>query len=272
MFPRRHKPDPELKALVERVVEASIRHGQTVPDIAIAYVSLNPLERELDGETRERAGRLAESIAEDWRQAELAGATEATVIEDLQSDDVVDLLGAMQDSLILTIDDRHDHRRDATLISIDETTDRTRALANRDSLGRRPHPDDAPGEMERRFDELADGTVAALADVSTVYRELAPDGRELAEHEAESARGALERAAILGRDLDDNRELTAGLAERRDLRPSLSLLRSMQAGLVLALSSDPGRRAQAITVPELLDRIRPVYEGWKVPTEEQARG
>jgi hypothetical protein len=262
VFPRRRNhPDPELKALVERVVEASIRHGKTAPDIAVAYVSLNPLE----DTSRGRAQQLVERIAADWRQAELAGATEATVIEDLGSADVVDLLAAIQDSLILALGEPND-QGSIPILSVDEATARTHALANGDRQTQ--ERTDLADKDVGRFDELADRTIAALADVSTIYRELAPDGRELPEHEAESTRRALERAAILGRDLDYNRDFAAALARRRDLRPSLGILRTMQQGLVLALSANPQHRAQAIAVPELLERIRPVGEGWKVSTEE----
>lgn len=83
-------------------------------------------------------------------------------------------------------------------------------------------------------------------------------GRRLEPEDAERAR-----------ELDRARDLVAALANRRDLRPSLANLRPLQQGLILTSSVDPERRGQAMQLPELAERAPPVYEGWKVPTEQQ---
>lgn len=269
----RKKVTPEQRALVDRASAASAQMRKMLVDAATDYVALKAPGRDLDDQAREQTWEWVERIAVQWRSAEQAGATHVAVEDELSSHRPHQLLGAIEDSLILAVasDPEHHH----LMLSTDETLVRIAELDEDGAWERvdiRPRPVEPAGErseLSARLDALADATIAALAEVSTVCRSLAPDGRLLGPDEVTSAREALGRAAACGRSLDADRDLTAALATRRDLRPSLGILRTMQQGLVLVRSADPQRRAQAITVPELLERIRPVGEGWKVPTEQQ---
>lgn len=270
MFPRR-RATAEQRAFAERVAKTSGDIRVMLVDAATAYVAL-PRDRQLDNGALEPAWEWVERIAVQWRDAEQAGATHPTVEQDLSSERPHRLLGAIEDSLVL-----------ATLGALD---DLPLTLSSEEAIGRmaeleedgawdgtdiRPRSQEPVGEQEdlaARLDALADATIAVLAEVSTVYRSVAPDGRVLDGDETAEVREGLRRAAVCGRSLDVERALTTELADRRDLYPSLGILRTMQQGLVLTLSADPERRARAIPVPELLERIRPVYEGWKVPSEE----
>lgn len=258
MFPRPSKT--EVKELVDRVVKASVRLGKTVPDIAIAYVALNPREAELDAESRARAQDLVERVAQDWRAAEITGATEATVIEDLGADDVVGLLAAMQGSLILKLGS--DRSKADEILSIGEATERVQDLEQRPPAGNPPEAADSP-ELVRRFDDLEMGLLEAVTDAAVFFPRLAPAEGALTEQKRLTCRELLVALASCDRELDRERELLSALVERRDLRASLSLLRSMVQALVLRLSDDPSRRTSAIPLSELAERYVMVREDWK---------
>ena len=260
MFPRR--PKKELQALVDRVVEASIRLGETVPDVAAAYVSLNPREVGFDAESRARAQDLVEGIAVDWRAAELTGATEATVIEDLRSDDVMGLLAAIQDSLILAL--ASDRRPPEEMLSIEEAIERVQDLANENGLSKGDHSNVADDpEFLTRFDELEMQVLEAVGEAAAVFPSIAPDGAELNGTQIAGCREHLVVLAACGRELDRERDLVDALVERRDLRPSIGMLHSMVQALVLRLADDPERRAQATPLQDLATRYHPVLEDWK---------
>jgi len=261
VFPRRPKKE-ELQALVDRVVEASIQLGRTVPDFATAYVALNPLEVELNPAMRERAQDLVERIAVDWRAAELTGATEATVIEDLRAEDVTGLLAAIQDSLILALATARQPPDE--ILSIDEAIERVQNLANPNGLGSR-HRSNAPDDPDfvARFDELEKRLLEAISDAAELFPRLAPEEGEFTERKRAVCREQLASLAACGRELDRERDLVAALVERRDLRPSVGVLRAMVQAFVLRLCDDPECRAQAIPLQELAERFVPVWADWE---------
>jgi hypothetical protein len=122
----------------------------------------------------------------------------------------------------------------------------------------------SPEDLDRakRIDALADLVIVTMAETFKLYRELDPDGRELTDAEAAAVRERLEAGARCGRALDSERELIGLAAGEIDLRPALGVVRLMQHSLTLALSDDPGRRARAIPLDELKERIRPVHAQW----------
>lgn len=260
MFPRR--PKQEVQELADGLVEASIRLGTTVPDLAAAYVSLNPREVKFDAESRARAQDLVEHIAVDWRAAELTGATEVTVIEDLRADDVMGLLAAIQDSLILAL--ASDRQPPEEILSIEEAIERVQDLANENGLSKGEHSNVADDpDLVTRFDDLEMRLLEAVGGAAAVFPSVAPDESDLNETQVAGCRQHLVALAACGRELDRERDLVAALVERRDLRPSIAMLRSMVQALVLRLADDRERRAQATPLQDLATRYHPVLADWK---------
>lgn len=263
----------EDRAFVTRVVEVTTGFGSTVAEAATAYVSLNPTGQELEGEARLPAQELIERIAEQWRQAELVGATHVTAVEELQSEPVLSLLGAIEDSLVLALTSDPRHR--ALMVSLDETVERTSALAGSpEAQEELSHPqaaeadeaDEAPEELARRFDDLHDILSHALGEASGFFVALGKGG-DLDEDEL---RSRVEELAVCLRTFDIERDLVAAFSDRLDVRPSLALLRTMLHALVLRLSEDPARRAQAISISELGTRAAPVFQEWEAVNRASA--
>jgi hypothetical protein len=101
------------------------------------------------------------------------------------------------------------------------------------------------------------------------YVRLAPGGRELDDGERRRADELLGAGAASLRVVDEQRELITRLALEgqrsgtdTDLRPTASLLRSLQRSLVLALSDDSDLRKLAMTVDEVKARAEPIYDTW----------
>jgi hypothetical protein len=126
-------------------------------------------------------------------------------------------------------------------------------------------------EAARRADALGDLALDTLSKTFKLYLRIAPDGRELDPAEAEEARLQVEACARTGRALDADRELVALLAGEFDLGPSLAMIRVMQHSLLLALSDDPARRALAMPVPQVQERMAPVYSHWQQMEERRRR-
>jgi len=261
----------EQREFADRAARETARLSTMLGEVAEAYLLLNPEEFDLEDERREQGFLTLEASAAVWRRAERAWATEAGIERETGAQEQNDLLGAITDSLVLALSAAAEHRR--RVIASDEVVARFAQMSGEAAPAETTEPPDTAVEDDavHRFDALCDATLAALAEVSALYRELAPDGRALEAGEADRARHASETAALRARDLDANRSLLTLVAGRRDLRPSVYLLRCLQYSLILALSSEPDRRARAIGVPELIDRLRPVYEGWKA-TAEQGHG
>jgi hypothetical protein len=122
----------------------------------------------------------------------------------------------------------------------------------------------SPEDLDRaqRLDALADLVVITMAETFKLYLRLGPDGRELTAAEAGEVRERLEAGARCGRALDAERELIELASSEIDLRPALGAVRLMQHSLTLALSDSPDRRARAMPVDELKERMRPVHAQW----------
>lgn len=259
----------EDQAFVDRVVKATTGFGETLMDAAITYVDLNSPEQELEeGEPRLRAQELIESLAEQWRQAEVIGATHLIAIDELQSEDFLSLVGAIEDSLVLALTSDPRHR--PLMLSLDETGERTKAIggmSHREEGSLHPRTAKTDGtweELVRHFEPLDDLLVRTLDQAFDFFLALGKRG----ELDHDALRELPEQLAVCLRSFDAERTLVAAIAaERLDVRPSLALLRTMLQGLVLRLSEDPSRRAQAIPIPELGTRVAPVFEAFKALDE-----
>jgi len=252
----------EERVALERLTEALEDLGETFEEAVSTYASLDPRGQELEGEARLDAQGLIERIAERWRQAELTGATDPRVADDPQAQQILLLLGAFEDSLILALagDPRHRH----LVLSPDEAIERMEELAALSDLDEgfvQPRAAKAPKPAEaltRRLDVLDDLLNRAMGEASGFFLDLKRDG-ELDEH---AARERMEELAVCLRTFDVD-GLAAAFAERLYVAPTLALLRTMLHAIVMRLSEDPDRRAQAIPLSELGGRIAPVVEEWK---------
>jgi hypothetical protein len=131
-------------------------------------------------------------------------------------------------------------------------------------LSRRPT---RPGQRPKK---VGDVLAVTTGDTFTFYLRLVPDGRELGPVETQRAQERLGAGAECLRVVDEKRELILRLAEEgqnsgadTDLRPTISMLRSMQRSLVLAISEDPSRRKMAMPTDELKARAEAIYETWR---------
>ena len=239
-------PNPlsaEEQAFVDGVVKASIRLAEFTADATTEYVRLDPAAGEFDDDARRSAGTLVETIAVGWREAERAGATDPRMVADLEAGAVVDLLGALQDSLVLALLGPEGARH--MLLSADKAIARLETLAGvKPGAGAVAESDEA---------ETAGDVATDLLDVTSegaAFFTSLNDAGDVLETEGEArARVLLARFAVCGRSVDRNRRsMDAG---DDDLRPSEQLLRSMVQGLVLRLSVDPGNRDLAIPISDL---------------------
>jgi hypothetical protein len=122
----------------------------------------------------------------------------------------------------------------------------------------------------RRATQIGERVGSVLAGAATTYNELAPDGRRLSETEANRAREQIIALALCFREIHDDGEFIAAIAERdrlrgkdADLRPTISLMRMIQRGLLLALSDDPSRRRHAMPLDEMAKFAIPVANFWR---------
>jgi hypothetical protein len=125
-------------------------------------------------------------------------------------------------------------------------------------------------EQRTRSNEVGNLLGRTIAEAAGFYNELAPDGRQLSATDAARARQILVSVASSLRAIHDDDELIRIAAEdgkRRgrdtDLRPTVSLTRMIQRGLVLALSEDPARRKQAMPLTEMAKFAVPVARFWR---------
>jgi len=264
----------EERAVLDRVLEATAALGETGVAAAGTYGWLDPQSRALGREARLDGQEQIERIAKQWRQAELTGATEPSVIEELQSEPVLSLAAAIEDSLILALTADSRHRE--LMLSLDEAIERTGALVGyRDPPEELAHPqaekaDETEEERGRRFDDLNDLVVNTVQEGLDVYVAL----RDCGEPDEDALRESLKKLAVSLRTCDVERGLVAAFSEREDLRGSIGLLRTMLHGVVLRLSEDPARQAQAIPPSELGARGTLLIAEWKAAnrrTAERAR-
>lgn len=266
MFPR-PRLTSEQRAFAQGVAATAGQMRVMLVDAATTYVALNPLDRPFDDEAHEHAWDWVERIAVQWRDAEEAGATHPTVEQDLSSERPHQLLGAIEDSLILAAIGDPDHR--ALILSIDETTHRIGELdvdGAWETVDIRPRDATLNGEHDellRRFDELETRVLEAVGEAALAFPKMAPDDSKLSEAQVADCREHLIALAACGQELDHERALVAALIERRDLRPSTGMLRSMVQALVLRLSDDPERRAHATPLRDLAERYQLVLQDWK---------
>jgi len=244
------------RVAMERMVEVMAGLGATIGEGAMTYVSLDPQGRALEGDARLEAQELIERIAEQWRQAELSGATDVRTIRELRSEPALSLLGAIEDSLILAL--TGDPRYRQLMLSLDDANERTGALAGFSELvegSAQPPPSTGETweELTPRFRELDRHLRHALDGATEVFVALGQRG----ELDEDAARERLEELAVCLRACDVERRMIVAFAERDDLRPLVAVLRTVLHGLVLLLAEDPARRAQAIALSELATRIVP---------------
>lgn len=254
---------PEEREIADRLGEVTGDFAEPLVEGVTAYISLDPPNRELDGGARLEARELIERIAEQWRRAELAGATLVAAVEVLKSEPILSLAGAIEDSLILALHPDPQHRH--LMLSVDEALEREQALADLghggDGLVDPPagKASEAQEELSERFEELIDLLGFTLNEALDFFIPLGKGG----DFDEDAARDRMEELAVCLRAFDTDRGLAAAFTERFDVRPTLALLRTMVQGLVLRLSEDPARRAQFIPTPELGWRIGLIHEQWK---------
>ena len=233
----------EAQAFVDGVVQASVRLAGFTGDATTEYVKLDPAAGELDDDARRSAGTLVENIAVGWREAERAGATDPRMVADLEAEPVLDLLGAVQDSLVLALLGPEGAQH--TLLSVDQAIARLEVLAGGNwDAGAVAQS----GEAETAVDPVT-GLFQVTSEGATFFSSLNDAGDVLGTEGEARARVLLARFAVCGRSVDRNRRsIDAG---DDDLRPSEQLLRSMVQGLVLRLSMDPSNRDLAIPISDL---------------------
>jgi hypothetical protein len=123
--------------------------------------------------------------------------------------------------------------------------------------------------LKTRGSEIVQLLLPTVGAAARVYSELSPDGRELSESEAAAAQAQLLAITTCLRSIQPDADVIEAFAltgRRRsrdaDLRPTISVMKMMQRGYGLALSNDPDRRAQAITIRELGPFLVPVRDFW----------
>jgi hypothetical protein len=126
--------------------------------------------------------------------------------------------------------------------------------------------DSPQGMAEERAVELRDLLMWTWSETAIFYRGLRADGRELSEDEADASRERLRVGAACLRRIDLEREAIDSLAAKgrkdMDFGLTITLLRMMQRSLVLAISDEPARRAQTISMWRLDGTLLPVRAHW----------
>jgi len=255
-------------ALLDRVREATVRMHEFLFELTESYVRLGSDGRVLDPDESAAAQESVERIAAVWREAELANATDPGIERELGSKRVHDLIGAIEDSLVLARSS--DPQTRSVAMSADEVIARMHEIVQEgDEL---PHLRSARhglSEQELRhggddlvetFDRLERQVAAMLEAGSEFYIELGSDSDQARLSEASNL---VARLAIVAREVDVEHRLLASMVDRRDLAAAMRLLRSMQQGLILRVSTDLDRRALAIPIDELAGRTQQVVEYWK---------
>lgn len=263
MFRRRPRLTPDEQKFVERSYEASLTLGKHAVEAATTYALLNSPDRHLEGEDRENAQELVEQTAEEWRRAELTGATELAASDNLQTGAAFSIVAAIEESLVLALTSDPRHR--PLMVSVDEVVERVKELTNEKGLDERllfiqPPPDESAEERARRYDDL-DELLMHTADAALDFFIPFSKGAEFDEG---TARELLEKLAVCLRTFDAERGLVAVfIPERDEVRPTIVVMRTMLHALVLRVSEHPGRREQAIPVAELGSRVAPLQELWQ---------
>jgi hypothetical protein len=240
----RNRLSDEDQAFVDGVVEASVTLAGFTGDVATEYVALDPAAGPLDDDGRRLAGDLVERIATGWRAAERAGATHPQAIAELSSAGPIELIGALEDSLVLAL--AEPAAASELLLTADETIDRARRLAGV------PPADEPAGKADTHSPPSPDPVTelfGALADGAAFFSGLRDGGDVLGVDGERRARALLTRFAAVGRWVDRDRDAVAAAGE--SIAPLEYVLRSMDQGLVLRLSSDPDRRDQALPIADV---------------------
>lgn len=257
-----------MRDALKRAAEASAELVALLAEAAAAYVKADPRAHPPEGGARAEAWEWVERIAEAWRDAEQKGATLRELVDEAGTAGPFGLLGAIQDSLVLSLSPDAGLRGAA--LSAQEVGERVEQLREGgafDGPVGPPLPKTPSGEVSeddgRRFEDLSSLVLASHGDNLELYARLKPDGRELDMADAGAVRDRVQDTAGAARALDAERELVEGLRGRRDLRSDLEMLRATQEGFVLALADDPARRAKAIPAEELRSLWAPLHERWK---------
>jgi hypothetical protein len=260
----------EAVRLVKRAVDAQRELFAALEVAAADYASA-------DGLPSDEVWRRVVRLAERWREAESKGATLGVAAALSRFEDAFALLGAIQDSWVLSLS--HEPALRGLVLGADEVGRRMRAVRRarllyrfrrsswREPRRRRRWWRRASAAGRARFEELSDLVMEAHAGNVALYGELRPGERELTSEEASAVRERVEATAHAARAIDRERKLVRALAHRRDLQADLEMLRATQQGFVLSLAKDPARRAKAIPAEELAWFWKPLYERWKADTQ-----
>ena len=164
-------------------------------------------------------------------------------------DEVLALAAALEDSLVLLAISTDTERRGQ---AVDPAEVATRVVAlerePRRHRGARRH---APRGGLTRLEELTRAIRPSLSDIARSYVALAPDGRVLSLDEKRDVRIMLEEGATCLRIVARQRHPLDEDCYAEHLAPVITVARSIQRSLVLALSADPRQRAAALTVAQL---------------------
>ena len=258
----------EIHDALKRAAKASGELLVLLTEAAAAYVEADPRARPPQGEARVEAWEWVERIAEEWRDAESTGATLRELVDEGGTAGPFALLGAIEDSLVLSLSSDPELREQA--LAAQEVTERVEELRGEGAFEGPVPPPRKKSKPERvavadaaRFEELSSAVLATHGDNLELYAQIRPDGRELDPEERAAVRDRVQDTAGAARTLDAERALVDALEEHRDLRSDLEMLRATQQGMVLALSEDPARRRKAIPVGELGSLWVPLSERWK---------
>jgi hypothetical protein len=177
----------------------------------------------------------------------------------------VDLLGTVQDSLIvLAYGDDHDAALSAGSIEVHRLLQAARAAGEWEPLDR-----ESPARLSTDSDQhtgIADWReewreildfLRCVSAAPALYRRLDPGGRGLTAWERDEVLLSLRTGAVAMRKLaciaPTARLPTAKGYPNIDLRTATAVLRKVQRSLILALSDQEDRRAEAMSAAELLD-------------------
>jgi hypothetical protein len=124
VFGKRRELTEDERRLAERSgrLAASIR--LSVLPTAKSYVLMDPGHRPLDDESRTSASELLEQVSLKWREAEDLLVT--ALGDDVLPRDVIELLAAIEDSLVLAMSD--DEAGRASILTVDQVMERVGAL------------------------------------------------------------------------------------------------------------------------------------------------
>jgi hypothetical protein len=184
-----------------------------------------------------------------WEATAAAGrAAEQLSLQRADIEPLLDLSGAMLTSLLLAASE--DPQRRAMALTAGQLSRRAGGAGG--SVSPAPHGGRfGRGRRMASLAQLVRDIRTPLADVARSYCLLDPRGRALSDSEHRDVRLMLQESAVCLRIVDAERGRVDAHAYAEHLHAVIVVAHAIQRSLVLAQSSDPDLRAQALTAEQL---------------------